>query len=160
MLGVTKGDDFLRIMAVDLGRVRTGLAICDKEEILASPIGTLTEGNPEKVPEKVAAVAAGQKAEMIVVGNPKNMDGSSGESAQRAAAFAARLEELTGLPVRLWDERMTTVSAIGFLNETDVRGKKRKAVVDTVSASIILENFLQHRKNTTHIDKCNTDMQK
>ena len=97
---------------------------------------------------------------MIVVGNPKNMDGSSGESAQRAAAFAARLEELTGLPVRLWDERMTTVSAIGFLNETDVRGKKRKAVVDTVSASIILENFLQNRKNTTHIDKCNTDMQK
>ena len=62
MLGVTKGGDFLRIMAVDLGRVRTGLAICDKEEILASPIGTLTEGNPEKVPEKVAAVAAEQKA--------------------------------------------------------------------------------------------------
>ena len=132
----------MRIMAVDLGLVRTGIAICDKQEILASPVCTITEGNPEKVPALVAEKAKELDAEMLVVGLPKNMDGSKGESAARAENFAQKIKELTGLPVQLWDERMTTVTAIGFLNETDVRGKKRKAVVDTVSAVIILQNFL------------------
>lgn len=136
----------MRIMAVDLGLVRTGIAICDKQEILASPVGTIAEGNPEKVPPLVAEEAKRLEAEMIVVGLPKNMDGSKGESAERAEKFAQKLGELTGLPVQMWDERMTTVTAIGFLNETDVRGKKRKAVVDTVSAVIILQNFLDSRR--------------
>lgn len=136
----------MRIMAVDLGLVRTGIAICDKQEILASPVGTIAEGNPEKVPTLVAEEAKRLEAEMIVVGLPKNMDGSKGESAERAEKFAQKLGELTGLPVQMWDERMTTVTAIGFLNETDVRGKKRKAVVDTVSAVIILQNFLDSRR--------------
>ena len=136
----------MRILAVDLGLVRTGLAVCDKNEVLASPVGTITEGNPEKVPEKVAAAAAEQQAEMIVVGHPKNMDGSRGESAKRAEIFAEKLHKITALPVTLWDERMTTVSATDFLNKTDVRGKKRKAVIDTVSATIILQNFLESRK--------------
>ncbi len=136
----------MRIMAVDLGLVRTGLAICDKQEILATPAGVITEGNPEKVPALVAEEAERLCAEMIVVGLPKNMDGTKGESATRAEAFAGKMKELTGLPVQLWDERMTTVTAIGFLNETDVRGKKRKAVVDTVSAVIILQNFLDSRR--------------
>ena len=136
----------MRIMAVDLGLVRTGLAICDRQEILATPAGVITEGNPEKVPVLVAAEAKRLEAEMIVVGLPKNMDGSKGESALRAENFAQKLRDLTGLPVQMWDERMTTVTAIGFLNENDVRGKKRKAVVDTVSAVIILQNFLDSRK--------------
>ncbi len=136
----------MRIMAVDLGLVRTGLAICDKEEILAIPAGVITEGNPEKVPVLVAEEAKRLGAEMIVVGLPKNMDGSKGVSAVRAENFAEKLRELTGLSVQTWDERMTTVTAIGYLNETDVRGKKRKAVVDTVSAVIILQNFLDSRK--------------
>lgn len=137
----------MRILAVDLGLVRTGLAVCDKGEMLASPLCTVQEGNPEKVPAKVLEVAVSEKAEMIVVGHPKNMDGSCGESAQRAERFAETLRSITDLPVELWDERMTTISAIGFLNETDVRGKKRKEIIDAVSASIILENFLEHRKN-------------
>lgn len=136
----------MRIMAVDLGLVRTGLAICDRQEILATPAGVITEGNPEKVPVLVAAEAKRLEAEMVVVGLPKNMDGSKGESALRAENFAQKLRDLTGLPVQMWDERMTTVTAIGFLNENDVRGKKRKAVVDTVSAVIILQNFLDSRK--------------
>ncbi len=136
----------MRIMAVDLGLVRTGIAICDKQEILASPVCTITEGNPEKVPALVAEKAKELGAEMLVVGLPKNMDGSKGESAARAENFAQKIKELTGLSVQLWDERMTTVTAIGFLNETDVRGKKRKAVVDTVSAVIILQNFLDSRR--------------
>ena len=114
----------MRIMAVDLGLVRTGLAICDKEEILAIPAGVITEGNPEKVPALVAEEAKRLDAEMIVVGLPKNMDGSKGVSAVRAEKFAEKLCDLTGLSVQTWDERMTTVTAIGYLNETDVRGKK------------------------------------
>ena len=137
----------MRIMAVDLGLVRTGIAICDPREILASPVGTITEGNPEKVPAAVAAEAKRLGAERIVVGLPKNMDGSQGASADRARLFAEKLQELTGLTVELWDERMTTVTAIGFLNDTNVRGKNRKEVVDTVSATVILENYLNYRKN-------------
>ncbi len=134
------------ILAVDLGLARTGLAVCDAGERLASPVGTVEEHDPERLAEKIAAVAAERRAQMLVVGHPKNMDGSRGESARRAEEFADRLQTLTGLPVSLWDERMTTLSAIGYLNATDVRGKKRKAVVDTVSATIILEDFLQHRR--------------
>ena len=136
----------MRILAVDLGTVRTGVAVCDKGEVLASPLCTVQEGNPEKVPAKIMEIAVAEKAEMIVVGHPKNMDGSCGESAKRAEVFAEKLRGLSELPVSLWDERMTTMTAIGFLNETDVRGKKRKEVIDAVSASIILQNFLDSRK--------------
>ncbi len=136
----------MKIMAVDLGLVRTGLAISDELEMLASPIGTVTERNLDVLAGKIAAVADTHKADALVVGLPRNMDGSKGESAERAEIFAEQLRTLTGLPVSLWDERLTTVSAIGYLNETNVRGKKRKAIVDTVSATIILEDYLKSRK--------------
>ncbi len=135
----------MRILAVDLGLVRTGLAICDPNEILASPVGTLTEGNPQKVPALVAQKATELGAELIVVGYPKNMDGSSGESTVRARRFAEELQENFGFSVQLWDERMTTITAAGYLNEQDVRGKKRKEIIDTVSATVILQNFLDSR---------------
>ena len=127
----------MKIMAVDLGQVRTGLAVSDPTEQLASPVGTITEKNTDKLLEKVAAAAREQGVQQLVVGHPRNMDGSRGESARRAETFAASLEKAAALPVVLWDERMTTVSAIGYLNQTDTRGKKRKAVVDTVAATII-----------------------
>ena len=137
----------MKIMAVDLGRVRTGLAISDQTEFLATPIGTVTERDRDRLLQHVIDTAREHGAEKIVVGLPKNMDGSQGESAQNATAFAVRLREELGLPVVLWDERLTTASAIGFLNETNVRGKKRKAVVDTVSAVIILQGYLDsHRR--------------
>ncbi len=136
----------MRILAVDLGLVRTGLAICDELEMLASPVGTLTQPDLEALCEEVAVVAARESAKEIVVGHPRNMDGSRGESAQRAEGFAEALATRTGLPVKLWDERLTTVSAIGFLNETNVRGKKRKQLVDTVSATIILQEYLDSRR--------------
>ena len=134
------------ILGIDIGHVRTGVAVCDKTELIASPVGTITERRDEVLVEKLAALAAEKQAEMLVVGLPRNMDGSCGESAQRCQQLAAELGEKTGLPVELWDERLTTVSAIGFLNQTDTRGKKRKAVVDTVSAVIILEDFLRSRR--------------
>lgn len=135
----------MRILAIDLGRARTGVAICDERECLASPVGTIAEHNTDRLLERVTALVAEQNAARVVVGLPRNMDGTQGESAQRAQAFASALAERTGLPVDLWDERLTTVSAIGFLNQTNVRGKKRKAVVDTVSAVIILQDYLDRR---------------
>lgn len=132
----------MRILAVDLGLARTGLAISDESGFLASPVGTIAEKDLDALCDQVAATARERQAAEIVVGHPRNMDGSCGESAQRAENFARALGEKTGLPVHLWDERMTTVSAIGYLNQTDTRGKKRKAVVDTVAATIILQNYL------------------
>jgi putative Holliday junction resolvase len=148
MIGMMKekGGERMKILAVDLGLKRTGVAVCDAQERLASPIGTIEEWDLARLAERIAALAAERGAEQLVVGHPRNMDGSRGESAQRAEGFARTLAEKTGLPTELWDERMTTVSAIGYLNQTDVRGKKRKQVVDTVAATIILEDYLQARR--------------
>ena len=133
------------IMSIDLGAARTGVAVCDEGEVLASPVGTVTEHNRDRLLQKLAALAAERKAARLVVGHPRNMDGSFGESARRAEEFARELSELTGLPADLWDERLTTVSAHGFLNQTNTRGKKRKETVDTVSAVIILQDYLSAR---------------
>lgn len=136
----------MKVMAGGFGTGRTGLAVSDPTEQLASPVGTITEKNTDKLLEKVAAAAREQGVQQLVVGHPRNMDGSRGESARRAETFAASLEKAAALPVVLWDERMTTVSAIGYLNQTDTRGKKRKAVVDTVAATIILQDYLDSRR--------------
>ena len=135
------------IISVDLGKARTGLAICDKSELLASPLGMIEDRNLDRVAEKIAEYVKERKAEMLVIGLPKNMDGSEGESAQNARAFATQLEELCGIPTVMQDERGTTITAHNFLNTTDTRGKKRKKVVDTVAATIILEDYLNFRKN-------------
>lgn len=134
------------ILGVDLGKARTGLAICDKSEVLASPLTVITEHNRDRLVEKIAAAASESRAELLVVGLPRNMDGSEGESAQNAREIGAMLAEKTALPVEFCDERGTTVTAHGFLNETNVRGKKRKSVVDAVAATIILQNFLDGRR--------------
>ncbi len=135
------------IVSVDLGKARTGLALCDKTEFLASPYKVIFEKSPQKLLQKVADAAKEAKAALIVVGLPKNMDGSEGESAQNARAFAAQLAELTGVETVMQDERGTTITAHSFLNDTNTRGKKRKNVVDEVAATIILQNFLDARKN-------------
>ena len=135
------------IMSVDSGEARTGIAICDKTETLASPVCVITEYNFEKRVQKVCAKALELGAEHIVVGLPKNMDGSEGESAQAARAFGEMLKEKTELPLEFGDERGTTITAHGYLNNTDTRGKKRKNVVDAVAATIILEDYLRKRKN-------------
>lgn len=136
------------ILSVDFGRARTGIAICDREERLASPVTVISEKYVPHLVQKVAALAAERRAERIVVGLPVNMDGSEGESAQNARRFADALREACGIPVDLLDERCTTMEAHVFLNATNTRGKKRKAVVDAVSAVIILENYLAKRKSS------------
>ena len=136
------------IMSVDLGKARTGLALSDKTEFLASPYKVIFEKSPNRLPEKIAEAAREAQAELLVVGLPKNMDGTEGASAQNARAVAQTLHALTGLPVEMQDERGTTITAHSFLNDTNTRGKKRKNVVDEVAATIILQNFLDKRKNT------------
>ncbi|MDE6521152.1 MAG: Holliday junction resolvase RuvX [Ruminococcus sp.] len=135
------------IMSVDFGDARTGIAICGKSEIAASPVGVIAEKDFDKCIEKTAETAKENHAEMIVVGYPKNMNGSIGERAEKCRLFAEKLQELTDCPVELWDERCTTVSAHNYLNMTNTRGKKRKSVVDAVAATIILESYLGYRKN-------------
>lgn len=133
------------ILGIDLGRARTGLAVCDQAELLAVPLCVLQERNREALLEQIAAKAAERKAELLVVGLPKNMDGSEGEAALSAREAAASLAGKTGLPVKLCDERGTTVTAHHYLNDTNTRGKKRKAAVDAVAATVILQNFLDQR---------------
>lgn len=137
----------MKILAVDLGKARTGLAICDENECLASPVEVVKEYNMERLLQIVAQKSKELSAEEIVVGLPKNMDGSEGESAQNARAFAEALKTLVDVPVQMYDERGTTIIAHGYLNETNTRGKKRKSVVDAVAATIILEDYLSYRKN-------------
>ena len=134
------------IMSVDLGKARTGVAVCDKSEFLASPHTVIFEKSPDKLLSKTAQTAREVNAELIVVGLPKNMDGSEGESARNARAFAEKLSELTGIETVMQDERGTTVTAHNYLNATNTRGKKRKNVVDAVAAVIILQDFLDGRK--------------
>ena len=137
----------MRILAVDLGKVRTGLAVCDEGERLASPAGVVQEYHRDRLAAVVAAKAEEYGVGEIVVGLPRNMDGSEGESAQRCRSFAEKLQNKTQLPVTLRDERGTTITAHGYLNSTDTRGKKRKAVVDAVAATIILQDYLDFRRN-------------
>ena len=135
------------ILSVDYGKVRTGIAVCDRNEIIASPVEVIKETDSEVLAEKIAYIAKQKKAEMIVLGLPKNMDGTEGESAENARNFAVILKEKTGLTIALHDERGTTVTAHRYLNMTDTRGKKRKAVVDSVAAVIILEDYMNFRRN-------------
>lgn len=137
------------IMSVDYGDVRTGVAVCDKSEFLASPVCVITERSADKLAEKLTALAGEHKAELICMGLPKNMDGSEGFRAEACKSFAALLKEKSGLEVVLRDERLTTVSAHRLLSMNDVRGKKRKQTVDAVSAVLILEDFIAARKRDT-----------
>ena len=132
----------MKILAVDLGKVRTGLAVSDIGEVLASPLCVIAEKNAEILAEKIDQVCNDERIAKIVLGLPKNMDGSEGESAQNAKAFGEMLEAKTQLPVILLDERGTTITAHNYLSETNIRGKKRKKVVDSVAATVILQAYL------------------
>ena len=131
------------IMSVDYGDVRTGIAVCDKMQILASPVCVITEKDREKLADKITELAKEKKVERICVGLPQNMDGSYGFRSEACREFGELLKEKTGLPVFFQNERLTTVSAHNILNSADVRGKKRKAVVDAVSAVLILEDYMR-----------------
>ena len=131
-----------KILGVDYGDVRTGLAVSDALGFLASGIGTVRPGGMRNTAVLVAEEAKKQGVVRIVIGLPRNMDGSEGFRAEAVRAFAALLSEYTEIPYEFYDERLSTVEAHRFLNITDTKGKKRKEVIDTLSAQIILQNYL------------------
>ena len=137
------------ILGVDFGDKRTGLAVCDPSRIIASAIGVVSPGGIEKTALAVADVARERAVSAIVIGLPVNMDGSEGGRAARYRKFARLLDEALEetIPICLFDERMTTMTAARFLNETNTRGAKRKEVIDALSAQIILQNFIDKLKN-------------
>lgn len=137
----------MKIMSVDLGKARTGIALSNESESFAFPQCVITEYNEEKLAAKVADKAKELGAGLIVAGLPKNMDGSEGFRAEECRATAAKIKELSGIELVMWDERCTTVSAHTVLNMNDTRGKKRKQTVDAVAAVMILEDYLAYRKN-------------
>ena len=137
-----------KIMGIDYGDARTGVAISD---LLCSIVGStavVPSRNREKAIADIVRMAKENQVGEIVVGLPKNMDGTEGARAQLCREFARLLEETTGLPVAMWDERRTTVEAHNILSAHNYHGKKRKDTVDAVAASLILEGYLAFRKNT------------
>jgi len=135
------------ILGVDYGDARTGLAISDRLGLLAVGAGCIKCEGFKKTADAVAKAAKEKGADMIVVGNPVNMNGTEGPRSEKCRAFAKALEELTSLPVQLYDERLTTVFAHRFLSDANVRGKKRKSAVDELSATIILQDFLDRNRD-------------
>ena len=144
-----------KLLGIDFGDKRTGLAICDKSRIIASGIGQISVGGMQRTAARICEIVKEEKITGgIVIGLPINMDGSHGPRAEHAEKFARLLgellsqdESLASLPIVMIDERMTTMAASRYLNETDTRGQKRKQVIDTLSAQIILQNALDRLKN-------------
>lgn len=136
-----------KILAVDFGDVRTGLAVSDPGRRLASGIGYISPGGIVKTADAVAAEAKSRGVAAIIVGLPRNMDGSEGSRAGRCREFAGLLRERLEIPVEMVDERLTTVEAARYLNATDTRGKKRKGAIDSLAAEIILQSALDRLKN-------------
>lgn len=133
------------IMGVDYGDARTGLAL--NAGSFAFGAGCVRAEGMRRTAEEVAAAAAEKSAELIVVGNPINMNGTEGPRSEKCRAFAKMLGELSGIPVELYDERLTTVSAHNIMSELNVRGKKRKDNVDELSATIILQDYIDRHKH-------------
>jgi len=132
----------MRILGIDYGDARIGLALSDASATLCGRAWTLTEWNLERAVAAIADVVRTEGVERIVLGLPKNMDGTEGPRAEKSRAVARLLTEATGLEVVLWDERRTTVEAHQILSDCNYHGKKRKNTVDAVAASLILEGYL------------------
>ena len=132
----------MRVMAIDYGDVRTGLAVSDPTGTLAGDAFVIRETSAKKLAAAIAQEASARGVSCLVVGHPRNMNGTLGPRAEKSAALAAQLREITGLPVSLWDERRTTTEAHGILHTSGRHGKKNKALVDAVAATLILEGYL------------------
>jgi len=135
----------MRIMGIDYGDARTGVAISDLLCTLVGSAKVVPSRNTDKAIADIVKIAEENQVGEIVVGLPKNMDGTEGSRAQLCREFADRLGQATGLPVVMWDERRTTVEAHNILSQHNYHGKKRKDTVDAVAASLILEGYLNFK---------------
>ena len=141
MKSVIKGD-FMKILGLDYGEARIGVAVSDALGILANPLDTISDKDRDKQLEKTFEVAKGHKIEKIVVGYPKHMDGTVGHRAEYTEQFAKELAEMLNVEYVLWDERLSSTEAHRILEEGGVSGKKRKTKVDKIAAVIILQGYL------------------
>ncbi len=132
----------MRILAVDYGDQRTGIAVSDITGTIAGEAFVIAEWDPERLADKIAGECRRLGAERIVLGNPINMDGSAGPRSEKAASFGELLRERTGLEVIMWDERRTTVEAHDILSVNGRHGRRRRETVDAVAATLILEGYL------------------
>ncbi len=135
------------ILGIDFGDSRTGFAGSDPTGLIASTIETYKEKSMKRVAEHAAELAKELGAEKIILGYPKNMNGTIGDRGKKSKKLAAMLKELTGIPVILWDERLTTVSAHNLMNQTNIRGKERKDSVDRIAAAFILQSYLDSEQS-------------
>lgn len=139
----------MKVMAIDYGDARTGVAISDATGLLAGFTTVIHGYRQEAVAQEIARLAKAHGAERIVLGLPRNMDGTEGPRAELCREFGVLLERETGLEVAMWDERRTTVDAHRILTETGNRGKKRKEKVDAVAATLILEGYLRFLRSNS-----------
>ncbi len=137
----------MKILGLDYGEARIGVAVSDPFGILATPLETISEKNRERQLEAVARVTKENRAEKLVFGLPIRMDGSRGHRADYTEEFARELSEKTGLPYEMWDERLSSTEAHRILEEGGVSGKKRKTKVDKIAAVLILQGYLDAHKN-------------
>lgn len=136
----------MRIMAIDYGDARTGVAISDPFGMLAGFTTVIHSRNQDVVAEELKKIIAEHGVDELVLGWPKNMNATLGDRAEKSATFGERLKAETGLPLTMWDERRTTVDAHRILSENGRHGKKRKNTVDAVAATLILEGFLTYKR--------------
>lgn len=132
----------MKVMAIDYGDARTGIAISDMTGFLVGTTTVIHSWNADKTAAEIDRLIKENKVERLVMGYPKNMDGTEGPRAALYKAFAEKLQNLTGMEVVLWDERRTTIEAHQILSDNGYHGKKRKNTVDAVAASLILEGYL------------------
>ena len=144
-----ESEEYMRIMAIDYGDAHTGIAVSDPTGLLAGFTATDDAYRPEAVAERIAVLAEEHGAEELVLGHPVNMNGTLGPRSEKAHAMKALLEERTGLPVILWDERRTTIDAHQILMNNGKNAKKRKKTVDAVAAALILEGYLTYKKSNS-----------
>ena len=137
-----------RILGVDYGDARTGLALSDISGFLASGIGTIKSTGFLKTADEVAKIAKEKDVGLIVLGHPINMNGTLGPRSEKAQAFGKHLEEISGIKVVLYDERLSTANAHTMLNITNTRGSKRKSIIDEMSACLILQSYLDKERST------------
>ena len=139
----------MRIMAIDYGDARTGIAVSDSSGTLAGDAWTINDWNAESVAGKIEEEAAKRGVQALVLGYPRNMDGTAGPRAERSEQFAKLLQQKSGLSVTLWDERRTTIDAHRILSDNGRHGKKRKQTIDAVAATLILEGYLNSQGQKT-----------
>ncbi len=138
----------MRILGIDYGEARTGLAISDETEFLSNTYATLHERNKEILADRVAVICKENNVRKIVLGLPKNMDGTEGFRAQATRLFKDLLaERLPEVPIDFYDERMTTMIASHFMAEAGTKGKKKRNAIDALSAQIILQDYLDRNRN-------------